>query len=162
MRAQTSGKVIFVAHSLGGLIVKKAMAISENSAASHLRLIERATIAIAFFGTPHRGSNLAPFAKFVASVFQASGKRINSDILEVLKRDSQVLAAIESAFMNWVERKGDQIQISCFYETEELPGVGMVVKAESAKFGHWPQQSIRANHMVRLLEILCKLIAYYL
>ncbi|PQK08956.1 hypothetical protein BB8028_0001g10270 [Beauveria bassiana] len=139
--------MIFVAHSLGGLITKKAMSLSESAAVEHLRQIERDTIAIAFFGTPHRGSNLAPFAKLVANFFQASGKRVNSDILEVLKRDSQVLAGVERDFVNWVARKGQNFQVSCFFETEELPGVGMIVKAESAKFGHWPQQGVRANHM---------------
>ncbi|KAM0666509.1 hypothetical protein ACQRIU_004364 [Beauveria bassiana] len=145
--APASGKMIFVAHSLGGLITMKAMSLSESAAVEHLRQIERDTIAIAFFGTPHRGSNLAPFAKLVANFFQASGKRINSDILEVLKRDSQPLAGVERDFVNWVARKGQNFQVSCFFETEEPPGVGMIVKAESAKFGHWPQQGVRANHM---------------
>ncbi|KAM3491535.1 hypothetical protein MY3957_005213 [Beauveria namnaoensis] len=77
----------------------------------------------------------------------ASGKRINSDILEVLKRDSQPLAGVERDFVNWVARKGQNFQVSCFFETEEPPGVGMIVKAESAKFGHWTQQGVRANHM---------------
>lgn len=77
-----------------------------------------------------------------------SGKRVNSDILEVLKRDSQVLASVTRDFENWVARKGTDIKIACFHEEEEVRGVGLVVTPESAKFGYWPRHPVRANHMV--------------
>ncbi|KAI1388442.1 uncharacterized protein F4822DRAFT_246736 [Hypoxylon trugodes] len=142
-----SRKIIFVAHSLGGLVTKRALALSENSADEHLRQIERDTIGIVFLGTPHRGADMAPFAKAVANILKASGSRTNPKILEALKRDSEVLAAVEDAFSNWLRRASGRFQLTCFSEEDELPGVGLVVKPESAKIAGWPNQSIKANHM---------------
>jgi hypothetical protein len=126
------------------------MSLSENSADEHLRQIERDTMGVAFLGTPHRGSDVAPFAKAIANIVEASGKRINSDILEALKRDSQVLAAVENSFANWVRKNHGRFQLECFYEELELRGVGMVVRRESAIIAGWPHTSIHANHMVGL------------
>jgi hypothetical protein len=54
------------------------------------------------------------------------GKRVNTDILRVLERDSEVLADIEDSFGIWLRRKSSDFQITCFYEELELPGVGLV------------------------------------
>lgn len=124
------------------------MILSENSADEHLREIERDTVGIAFLETPHRGADIASFAKAIANIIKASGKIINTEILEVLKRDSQVLAAVENSFTNWVRRKNGRVHLTCFCEELEIRGVGMVVKRESARIAGWPQLSIHANHMV--------------
>jgi len=49
--------LIFVAHSLGGLVVKKALLLLRNNSKEHLRQIFDYTKAIAFMGTPHSGSS---------------------------------------------------------------------------------------------------------
>ena len=51
--------LIFVAHSLGGIVCKDALLLSKNSRESHLRSVSDSTFAIAFMGTPHSGSSLA-------------------------------------------------------------------------------------------------------
>lgn len=131
-------------------MAKRAMILSENSADEHLRQIERDTVGIAFLGTPHRGADIAPFVKAIANIVEVSGKRINSEILEVLKRDSQVLAAVENSFTNWVRKKNGRAHLACFCEDLEIRGVGMIVRRESAKIAGWPQLSIHANHIVGL------------
>ncbi|KAI1322975.1 hypothetical protein F5Y16DRAFT_385050 [Xylariaceae sp. FL0255] len=148
-RAQTSSttrKIIFVAHSLGGLVAKRAISLSEIAADDHLKQIEKETIGIAFLGTPHRGSDLAPFTKAIANIVKASRKRINTDILEVLRRDSQVLAAVDDVFSNWLRKTTGRFHLTCFFEELQFPGVGMVVKRESAIIAGWPSMSIHANH----------------
>jgi hypothetical protein len=117
-----------------------------------LKQIERETIGIAFLGTPHRGSDIAPFTKAVANIVKISGKRTNSDILEVLRRNSPVLATVDDTFSNWLRKTTGRFELTCFFEELELPGIGMVVKRESAIITGWPNQSIHANHMVIVLR----------
>jgi triacylglycerol esterase/lipase EstA (alpha/beta hydrolase family) len=55
----TSRPLVFVAHSLGGLVCKKAFLLSQNSAEDHLRDIFDSVRGIVFLGTPHKGAWLA-------------------------------------------------------------------------------------------------------
>ena len=91
----------------------------------HLKHLNQDTIAIAFLGTPHRGSSLAPFATGVANILKLV-KRVNKKVLEPLQRDSQVLADIDDAFAHWLRRNGLRFNLTCFYEELELPKIGMV------------------------------------
>ncbi|KAL4891316.1 hypothetical protein BDV59DRAFT_183051 [Aspergillus ambiguus] len=51
-----SRPIIFVTHSLGGLVCKKAILSSRNSPDAHLRNIFNCTRGVIFMGTPHKGS----------------------------------------------------------------------------------------------------------
>lgn len=124
------------------------MTLSENSADEHLMQIEKHTVGFAFMGTPHRGSDITHFAQTVANIVKALGKRVNTEILEALERDSQILAGVENSFANWVRKNEKRVRLACFCEELEVCGVGRVVKRESAKIAGWPQLSIHANHMV--------------
>ncbi|KAH0538139.1 hypothetical protein FGG08_005247 [Glutinoglossum americanum] len=140
-------KIVFMVHSLGGLVLKKALCMSESSVEPDLKQADSCTIAVAFLGTPHRGSGLAPFAKVVASILKIGGKRVNKGILGVLERDSEVLADVEGSFGIWLRKKSNGFNITCFYEELELPGVGLVVTKDSAQISGYPQMSIHANHI---------------
>ena len=118
---------MFVVHSLGGLVTKKALCMSESSCDEHLKQVDRCTIAIAFLGTPHRGSGLAPFAKVVANILKACQKRVNKNILGLLTQDSEVLADVEDSFGIWLRKKDATFNITSFYEELELPGIGQVM-----------------------------------
>ena len=61
--------LIFVVHSLGGLLCKDALLLSKNSADTYLRDVHSSTTAIAFMGTPHSGGALVKWARIpVASL----------------------------------------------------------------------------------------------
>ena len=56
-------------------------------------------------------------------------KQTNTRIVEVLKRDSEVLARIQDGFHTMVLARSQErqpIKISCFFEELPLPGVGQV------------------------------------
>jgi hypothetical protein len=56
-------------------------------------------------------------------------KQTTTKILEVLKRDSEVLARIQAEFHTMVRdmaHNGKPLSISCFYEELPLPGIGTV------------------------------------
>ncbi|MCJ1344209.1 hypothetical protein MMC31_002412 [Peltigera leucophlebia] len=141
-------KIVFVAHSLGGLLTKKALCLSDNSFESHLKQADACTIAVAFLGTPHRGSGLANFAKAITSILKASHTRVNPEIISLLQRKSELLREVEDSFGIWLRKKGQCFNMTSFYEEWELPGLGLVVAKDSAQMNGFPQLSIPANHMV--------------
>jgi len=59
--------LIFVAHSLGGLICKEAILLSRNNPEPHLRSIFDHTKGFIFMGTPHKGAWMADWARIPAS-----------------------------------------------------------------------------------------------
>jgi hypothetical protein len=56
---QETRKIIFIAHSLGGLVTADAIYIFSGSADKHIQQVGTCTTAIAFLGIPHFGSDYA-------------------------------------------------------------------------------------------------------
>ncbi|KAK3901199.1 hypothetical protein C8A05DRAFT_35131 [Staphylotrichum tortipilum] len=147
IRGTISVPIILVVHSLGGLVAKKALCLSEQAGETRLQQLHANTTGLAFLGTPHRGAGLAPFATGVARVLKAARKRVNSEILSVLQRDSEALADIDASFATWLRKRGDRVEVTCFSEEHELPGIGLVVSKESSQISGYPRYTIPANHM---------------
>jgi len=122
---------------------------------------------IVFLGTPHHGSGLARWAERLSRSIGII-KQTNTQIVEVLKRDSEVLAGIQDGFHTMVlarGKEGQPIEISCFFEELPLPGIGQVSVMAWLYSAHFiddagqvvPQDSailpgyipigIRSNHM---------------
>jgi pimeloyl-ACP methyl ester carboxylesterase len=119
-------KIIFVAHSLGGLVTEQALIHSKNSAEQHLNQVERYTIGIVFLGVPHCGSDLEAWAT-VGRRMVSILKRTNKDILGVLNPDSETLHIVENNFhTNLRQRTDDPIKIVGFYEELAMKGIGEV------------------------------------
>jgi pimeloyl-ACP methyl ester carboxylesterase len=77
---------VFVAHSLGGLVCKKAILLSRNNPEPRLRSIIDHTKGVIFMSTPHRGSWLAYWANLSASALGLI-KSANKSLLTTLQRD---------------------------------------------------------------------------
>jgi protein SERAC1 len=94
-----------------------------------MQKILQCTRGIVFLGTPHRGSAFATWAALLA---QSIGliKQTNSKILDVLEKDSEVLARIQTDFHTMLRARANgvnkSIEVTCFYEELPLPGVGEV------------------------------------
>jgi hypothetical protein len=83
--------VIVVAHSLGGLVIKKALCVSAESAQnSDSRALDRYILGCCFLGTPHRGSHLATPGAILATIMKLF-LSVNSSIVKVLERQSEGL-----------------------------------------------------------------------
>jgi hypothetical protein len=107
-------------------VTKKALCLSEQAVEPHLKQLDRCTIAVAFLGTPHRGSGLTPFANGVANILKAGRIRVNTTILQLLDRDSEALADVEGSFGIWLRKNSSRFDVTCFFEELELPTIGMV------------------------------------
>ncbi|KAF2198403.1 hypothetical protein GQ43DRAFT_163670 [Delitschia confertaspora ATCC 74209] len=89
----TKRPILFVAHSLGGIIVKSALIHSDAARKGALedhRSIKTSTYGIVFMGTPHQGGSGVQLGKIlvnVASVFVA----VDDRLMKHLERDSEWL-----------------------------------------------------------------------
>ncbi|KAK3934879.1 Alpha/Beta hydrolase protein [Diplogelasinospora grovesii] len=149
----SSRRLVFVAHSLGGLVCKEAILLSRNNPDTHLRGLFDYVIGIAFMGTPHRGSWMAAWAKIPASSLGLL-KSTNKSLLAVLETESQLLESGQARFWSMVRdvREGGRpLEVTCFFEELPLPAVGRVVPKESAALEGYTAVSVHADHrnMVR-------------
>ncbi|USP74161.1 hypothetical protein yc1106_01435 [Curvularia clavata] len=117
--------IIFVAHSLGGILVKNMIIESRKYAEldgnSMLFDIARSCHAIIFFGTPHRGASSAELGSMVANVVGVlpAGPSVYKGILRNLEPDSEKLVSIMKDFNDILTRNvpaSEKIQIYSFQE----------------------------------------------
>jgi len=124
-RSRQTRPIIFICHSLGGLVVKEALIKSAayNSHRRHPTLgeIYASTIGVIFLGTPHRGSSKGNLGEVVANVAKLSFRQPNKQLLQTLKSDSHILENQRDQFTTI----SSKLSIVCI--REELPtGVGLV------------------------------------
>jgi hypothetical protein len=140
--------LVFIVHSLGGLVTEQALLIALEPNEPRLRSIAACTAGIIFLGTPHSGSYLATWGYTLARLLDRFW-RANKDILSVLKQKSEVLKGVEEVFQRQLTSDGalHHVNIFCFYETVAVDVVGYVVPEESATMLPHPNCGINANHM---------------
>jgi len=144
----SSRPLIFVAHSLGGLVCKKAILLSRNNPEAHLCGMFDCVKGVIFMGTPHKGSWMADWARIPASAVGLV-KSANKSLLGILETDNQLLESIQVEFWSMVRglrEGGRNFEVTCFFEELPLPGVRKVVSKESATVEGYPSFSINANH----------------
>lgn len=121
--------LIYVAHSLGGLVIEQALLVCRGEAEAYFKSVLSSAFGIIFIGTPHAGSGkadlLKPLTK-LAKVLRPS----NDAIVGVLKPGSEMLANLQQEFHGMLEdhrrNHGKLIKIFCFYEELEVEGLGKV------------------------------------
>lgn len=140
--------IIFIAHSLGGLVCKEAILLSRNNPEIHLKRIFDCTKGIIFMGTPHTGSWMADWAKVPAAALGIV-KSTNKSLLKILETDEQLLESIQISFLAMIRdlrEKNRRLEVTCFFEELPLPVVGRVVSKHSATFAGYNPISIHGNH----------------
>ncbi|KAI9847286.1 MAG: hypothetical protein M1837_002873 [Sclerophora amabilis] len=115
--------IIFVAHSLGGILVKTALnyaskiSIINNNA--HLRSIFVSTYGVIFLGTPHNGADGAKWGKMLESMCSALLPRKMLDtepqLINTLKTQSETLQNINLGFAEIIDR----FHMYFFHEAEK-------------------------------------------
>lgn len=103
--------IIWVCHSLGGILVKKALLYSNDLRAEDhedYRSIYVSTYGLIFLGTPHTGSDGAKWGLVLQAMSDAIVlKRFfdsESVLLKTLKRDNETLSNINSHFLDIYQR----------------------------------------------------------
>ncbi|KAH9208842.1 Alpha/Beta hydrolase protein [Leptodontidium sp. 2 PMI_412] len=113
--------IILIAHSLGGLVVKKAMNTAWNNPATYGPLLEK-VYGLVFFGVPHRGADLAYWAGLPASLLDHAlvGFGGNRSFLKALEKNSDEWRSISRDF---TQRGAGLSSIRTFFETERLGNI---------------------------------------
>ena len=111
--------IIFVAHSLGGIIVKAALNRSSTEQGTRLKEVAPATLGICFLGTPHRGSKSASLGKIAYRTTIAATRRPNTTLLQGLERNSVELRQIGDAFAQTLVKYVGGLHVYSFREEKE-------------------------------------------
>ena len=111
LRKTTEKPLIFVAHSLGGLVVKRALIYSESIEGpkiEHLRSVFVSTYGIIFLGTPHHGSDLASWGTYLEKLCEIVMPKKFMDtepqLLAALKSNNETLQNIDRQFMQIINK----------------------------------------------------------
>ena len=139
-----SKPLIFIAHSLGGIVVKDALSLSRYDL-THLRDIESTTTGVIFLGTPHYGSQMASLGMRAFELSRLFVKSPNLEILRGLEENSEILERIARAF-GQVLAKG-QLKVHSFREELNTNGI-RIVGSHSSSIGYLYETSstLHANH----------------
>ena len=90
--------IVFVSHSVGGLVVKHALVESILAVEGEYRCITASTYGLVFFATPHRGANKAESADFVANVCSSLTGNSKNSLLKQLQRKSVLNEMLNDQF----------------------------------------------------------------
>lgn len=112
-----SRPIIFVAHSLGGLVCKEAVLLSRDNPEKYLHSIFNCIKGMIFLGTPHKGSWLADWATIPVRTLGIV-KSTNKTLLKSLETDDQYLQSVQDRFWSMVreqQKAGRDLEITCFF-----------------------------------------------
>ena len=101
-RQYKARSLVFVAHSLGGLVCKDALLMASNSPLAEVRGICDSTVGICFMGTPHAGSDIARWAK-IPVVALGYVKNTNKSLLQILETAKETIDRLQHDFMELVK-----------------------------------------------------------
>jgi hypothetical protein len=130
--------IVFIGHSMGGLVIKKAYMLARQDAA--YEVLAKRFQAIFFLATPHRGSDSA---KLLNSILQATYS--SRAYLADLQRSSVAIQTINDDFRHY----SAEIELWSFYETQKLSFGGpisrLIVSPDSATLGYREEKQMPMN-----------------
>ncbi|KAJ5648210.1 hypothetical protein N7490_004582 [Penicillium lividum] len=129
--------IIFICHSLGGLVVKRALIYCRslsNERTEHLRSIYVSTFGILFLGTPHNGSDIAKWGLLLHNICNAvlpkKFMESSPQLIQALRTNNETLQNINSLFADIMSR----FHIYFFHETRstDLRGTREIIVDETS------------------------------
>ncbi|KAI0452700.1 hypothetical protein F5B21DRAFT_506079 [Xylaria acuta] len=139
MTSNTSGPILFVGHSMGGLVIKKAYILARQIP-EYNSLADRIHAAF-FLATPHQGAGVA---QLLSRVLAPAGPR---PFVNDLIPQSSTLQSINEEF----PRYSDSLQLFSFYETKPMfygAGRDLIVEKDNAVMNYENERRtyLDANH----------------
>ncbi|OTA67910.1 hypothetical protein K449DRAFT_187192 [Hypoxylon sp. EC38] len=142
--------VLFIAHSLGGLVVMHGLLYADRT--DELKYIPLQTAGFVSLGTPFRGSNMQTLANKIAWILTPGGS--SRDMITDLKPDNEHLRDKVHTFCQLRNKLG--IPTWCFFEllgSDYGKKVGIrglfretVVEEESAHIPGWDRTGLNTDH----------------
>ena len=114
--------ILFVCHSMGGLVVKKALLVAHFPEVHYKNILD-STTAVLFLGTPHGGSDITALAKPFIDIAHVALPRIlgsvRKDLVASLGRNGSELLELSGQFRSIVDK--ENIQVFSFVEQDRHP-----------------------------------------
>ena len=117
--------LVFIAHSLGGILVKEVLRRSEIDPDPKINRIFISTTGVFFFGTPHRGrKDWASFGEGIASVAgRLLGVDTNDKVVHALLPTGPELELCRESFaVQWAEHR-ERLIVRTFQESKGFMGI---------------------------------------
>ncbi|PQE14382.1 multiple ankyrin repeats single kh domain-containing protein [Rutstroemia sp. NJR-2017a BBW] len=109
--------IVFVGHSMGGLVIAKAITIL-NAQQELFPLMLEAISAAIFFGTPFAGAPIAACAAMYAYWAAKQHKATTSKLLEVMEPGNEALRELKDEFRRVSAKSRNKIELLCFWEEQ--------------------------------------------
>ncbi|CAG8937568.1 unnamed protein product [Penicillium salamii] len=136
--------ILFIAHSLGGLICQQTLILSNTI--DGLWQIASSSIGIIFMGTPHYGSSLASYVDKIAKCMN-TGLFTDREFDGTFYPGSNDLYRVGNEFQLMLHRGDLCLGVFCFYEAFEMSDeVGKIVEEHSAVLRGYENCSVDTNH----------------
>ncbi|XXG96054.1 hypothetical protein Hte_002331 [Hypoxylon texense] len=151
-RLDPSRPLLFIAHSLGGLVVKETLRQSQSYEQDQpsRALIYSNTVGAIFFGTPHAGADpLNAVHHCLIGLIKLLTFKVNDEIVKTLKPNAERLVLLNEEFLKMTRARNWRIHSF----QEELPQLGLgkkVVEDFSSRINdrqHERTTHIQANHV---------------
>lgn len=117
--------IVFVTHSLGGILTKILLRKSNESEDSDCKLVSEVTRLVIFLATPHTGSSLAN----ILNILPNTSKHI-----ALLANETGFLEDLNSHYRTYANSR-DSLSTKVYYEKHKTKGIAAVVTRESADPG---------------------------
>ncbi|QUY41898.1 triacylglycerol lipase [Acaryochloris marina] len=111
-----SRPIIFITHSLGGLVAKQLIIHAFSQDVPRWELLGEKVLGVSFIATPHAGANLASFANFFSLLLNTSEQ------VSALQHHSSQLNSLHTAFLKVVSNR--KMVCRAFAERQKIkPGI---------------------------------------
>ncbi|KAI5798085.1 hypothetical protein FPQ18DRAFT_321182 [Pyronema domesticum] len=128
-RTDKTRPVVVIAHSLGGVLAKRAMILAHEKSQDYGGLL-KCIHGIGLFGTPHKGADMEYWKQFTANVFKVSPLEQNSRLAPALGKNAELFKEISQKFVT----RASALQIRSFYETSKTQD-DFIVDEEAVSLG---------------------------
>ncbi|KAF3764164.1 hypothetical protein M406DRAFT_277649, partial [Cryphonectria parasitica EP155] len=125
--------LVFLGHSMGGLVVAKALITAETQGQKYPDMYE-AISGCLFFGTPFNGAPVADIAKEWATINERLGRAINSQLITLLQPGNEQLKELKDDFVRSVNKLGQKVRVHCFWEQKDTHWEQLIAKLASQEF----------------------------
>ena len=147
-REEPSRPIMFVCHSLGGIVVKEMLRQACSCPDVQMQNVFNSTIGIVFFGTPHRGADPRQLLQHIAEkLARIAGLSINQDIVNTLLPTPGPLRQLNDDFSAVAQKQRWSI-----YSFQEAHGVRLLGGNQVKYFDFAPPVDSHAHREIQVVE----------
>ncbi|KAF2226719.1 hypothetical protein BDZ85DRAFT_53827 [Elsinoe ampelina] len=110
--------IVFIGHSMGGLVIAKVVCIADAQKEKFPSIFESISGSL-FFGTPFHGAPVAAIAAMLSQVGTYMNQTVASKLLELMTPGNEALDELRMEFVRLSNRGSTKISLCCFWEIHE-------------------------------------------